>query len=155
MDMMRACRLVVDTGLHAFGWPRERAVAYMANHCAQPLHELENEVTRYIAWPGQVPRMLCSSANGRSYIDFSAYIPTQCDFTEPSDEHISRVLGHHGSNRQALMVAVPLPYLANYTVSIAIARQSLQWQDRWSRRTSISQSIEFIKAASAPSLNPP
>ena len=54
MDMMRACRLVVDTGLHALGWSRDRAVAYMAQHCAQPLHEVEAEVTRYIAWPGQV-----------------------------------------------------------------------------------------------------
>mmetsp|Transcript_32095 Transcript_32095/g.82188 ORF Transcript_32095/g.82188 Transcript_32095/m.82188 type:complete len:147 (+) Transcript_32095:368-808(+) len=53
MDMMRACRLVVDTGLHALGWARTRAVAYMAEHCAQPLHEIEAEVTRYIAWPGQ------------------------------------------------------------------------------------------------------
>ena len=62
MDMMRACRLVVDTGLHALGWSRDRAVAYMAQHCAQPLHEVEAEVTRYIAWPGQVsiaPPLTC------------------------------------------------------------------------------------------------
>jgi uncharacterized protein (DUF885 family) len=49
----RAARLVVDTGLHAFGWPRERAIAFMkALHLAKD-EEIASEVDRYIIWPGQ------------------------------------------------------------------------------------------------------
>ena len=51
--MWRACRLVVDTGLHAQGWTRERAIEYMATRTALPLHEVETETDRYISWPGQ------------------------------------------------------------------------------------------------------
>ena len=53
MEMHRAARLVVDTGLHAFGWSRERAVQFMLEHVALPEGFLINEVDRYIAWPGQ------------------------------------------------------------------------------------------------------
>jgi uncharacterized protein (DUF885 family) len=52
-DSMRACRLVVDTGLHALGWSRQQAIDYMATHTALPLHEVETETDRYISWPGQ------------------------------------------------------------------------------------------------------
>jgi uncharacterized protein (DUF885 family) len=52
-EMWRACRLVVDTGIHAFGWTREQARAYMRDHTALSEHEIETEVDRYIAWPGQ------------------------------------------------------------------------------------------------------
>jgi uncharacterized protein (DUF885 family) len=52
-EMWRACRLVVDTGLHALGWSREQAIAYLAGHTALPLHEVETETDRYISWPGQ------------------------------------------------------------------------------------------------------
>ena len=49
----RAARLVVDTGLHAFGWPRERAIAFMKDlHLAKD-EEIASEVDRYIIWPGQ------------------------------------------------------------------------------------------------------
>jgi uncharacterized protein (DUF885 family) len=52
-EMWRACRLVVDTGLHAMGWSRDRAIAYMAANTALSRHEIETEVDRYISWPGQ------------------------------------------------------------------------------------------------------
>ncbi|MGC6421558.1 MAG: DUF885 domain-containing protein [Flavobacteriaceae bacterium] len=52
-DMWRACRLVVDTGIHAFGWSRQKAIDYMANNTALSLHEVQTEVDRYISWPGQ------------------------------------------------------------------------------------------------------
>ncbi|HEX4742937.1 MAG TPA: DUF885 family protein [Caulobacteraceae bacterium] len=49
----RAARLVVDTGVHAMGWSREQAIAYLADNTALPRHEVETEVDRYISWPGQ------------------------------------------------------------------------------------------------------
>jgi len=52
-DMWRACRLVIDVGLHAKGWSREKAVEYLANNTALSLHEVNTEINRYIAWPGQ------------------------------------------------------------------------------------------------------
>jgi len=52
-EMWRACRLVVDTGLHAQGWTRQQAIDYLASHTALPLHEVETETDRYISWPGQ------------------------------------------------------------------------------------------------------
>ena len=52
-EMWRACRLVVDTGIHAFGWTRRQAIDYMATRTALPLHEVHTEVDRYISWPGQ------------------------------------------------------------------------------------------------------
>jgi uncharacterized protein (DUF885 family) len=52
-DSWRACRLVVDTGLHAFGWGRDQAVDYMLANSALTRTNIENEVDRYVAWPGQ------------------------------------------------------------------------------------------------------
>jgi uncharacterized protein (DUF885 family) len=52
-DAWRACRLVVDTGMHAFGWSRGRAIAFMAEHSALALNNITNEVDRYLGWPGQ------------------------------------------------------------------------------------------------------
>jgi uncharacterized protein (DUF885 family) len=52
-ELMRAVRLVVDTGLHAQRWSRSRAVAYFVEHVAMPEPFLANEIDRYIAWPGQ------------------------------------------------------------------------------------------------------
>jgi uncharacterized protein (DUF885 family) len=49
----RASRLVIDTGLHAFGWSREQAIEYLAANTSLPLHEAQTEVDRYISWPGQ------------------------------------------------------------------------------------------------------
>ena len=52
-EMWRACRLVVDTGIHAMGWSRQQARDYLAERTALSLHEIETEVDRYISWPGQ------------------------------------------------------------------------------------------------------
>ena len=51
--MWRACRLVVDTGLHWKGWSREQALDYLRQHTALSEHEIRTEIDRYIAWPGQ------------------------------------------------------------------------------------------------------
>ncbi len=53
MEMWRACRLVVDTGLHAKGWSREEAVQYMAERLSLTRSAIEAEVDRYIAMPAQ------------------------------------------------------------------------------------------------------
>ena len=52
-EMWRACRLVVDTGIHAKGWMREQVVQYMTENTAMSLHEINTETDRYISWPGQ------------------------------------------------------------------------------------------------------
>ncbi len=52
-EMWRACRLVVDTGMHAFGWTRQQTLDYLANNTALSLHEVRTETDRYISWPGQ------------------------------------------------------------------------------------------------------
>jgi len=52
-EMMRACRLVVDTGLHAFGWTRERAIAYMTENAALNEDFATAEVDRYLVTPAQ------------------------------------------------------------------------------------------------------
>lgn len=52
-EMWRACRLVVDTGIHQKGWSRDQAIAYMLKNLAKSKAEVEVEVDRYIVWPGQ------------------------------------------------------------------------------------------------------
>ena len=52
-DAWRASRLVVDTGMHAKGWTRQQAIAYMLENTALARNNIENEVDRYIGWPGQ------------------------------------------------------------------------------------------------------
>ena len=52
-QIWRAARLVVDTGVHSEHWTRERAIQYLKDYTALPEHEIETEVDRYIAWPGQ------------------------------------------------------------------------------------------------------
>ncbi len=52
-DALRACRLVVDTGMHHLGWSREQAVDFMWANTATTRSNVSNEVDRYIAWPGQ------------------------------------------------------------------------------------------------------
>lgn len=52
-EMWRACRLVVDTGIHAKSWTREQVVRYLSENTALSLHEINTETDRYISWPGQ------------------------------------------------------------------------------------------------------
>ena len=52
-EMWRACRLVVDTGIHVFGWSRQKAVDFMTENTALSIHEVNTEIDRYISWPGQ------------------------------------------------------------------------------------------------------
>ena len=52
-DSWRACRLVVDTGMHAMGWSRQQAIDYMLENTALAKNNIINEVDRYITWPGQ------------------------------------------------------------------------------------------------------
>ena len=60
-DLLRAARLVVDTGIHAFRWSRERALNYFIAHLGDPDRKLANEINRYCVWPGQA----CSYTVGK------------------------------------------------------------------------------------------
>jgi hypothetical protein len=52
-DVWRASRLVVDTGMHAFGWSRQQAIDYMVTNTPASVDEITSEINRYIAMPGQ------------------------------------------------------------------------------------------------------
>ena len=52
-EMWRACRLVIDTGIHAMGWGRQQARDYLAANTALSIHEIATEIDRYISWPAQ------------------------------------------------------------------------------------------------------
>jgi uncharacterized protein (DUF885 family) len=52
-DALRACRLVVDTGMHHLGWSRQRAMQFMWDNTATTHANVRNEIDRYISWPGQ------------------------------------------------------------------------------------------------------
>jgi uncharacterized protein (DUF885 family) len=52
-EMWRAVRLVVDTGMHSKGWSRQQAIDYFVANSSKPLHDIEVEIDRYLAWPGQ------------------------------------------------------------------------------------------------------
>jgi len=51
--MWRACRLVVDTGMHVLGWSRQQAIDHLVENTSSTLLNIINEIDRYIAWPGQ------------------------------------------------------------------------------------------------------
>src|SRR6185369_15095868 len=52
-EMWRACRLVVDTGMHSFGWSRQQAIDFMKENTAKTENDIIVEIDRYIVWPGQ------------------------------------------------------------------------------------------------------
>jgi prolyl oligopeptidase len=52
-EMWRAIRLVVDTGMHEFGWSRDRSIDFFKENAGKAEHDIVVEVDRYIAWPGQ------------------------------------------------------------------------------------------------------
>jgi uncharacterized protein (DUF885 family) len=52
-EMWRASRLVIDTGIHQFGWTRQQAIDYLKGNAAMSEHEITTEIDRYISWPGQ------------------------------------------------------------------------------------------------------
>ena len=52
-EIWRACRLVIDTGVHQYGWSRDQALAYLRDNAALSEHEITTEVDRYISWPAQ------------------------------------------------------------------------------------------------------
>jgi uncharacterized protein (DUF885 family) len=64
-DALRACRLVVDTGIHHLGWSRQQAIDFMYQHTATTLSNVTNEIDRYIGWPGQA----CAYMIGRLEIE--------------------------------------------------------------------------------------
>jgi uncharacterized protein (DUF885 family) len=83
MALMRAARLVIDTGLHAHGWSRDRAMEYFAAHVPLPPEFRASEVDRYISWPGQAlsyqtgkQQILRIRAETRSRVGASFSIPT-------------------------------------------------------------------------------
>lgn len=52
-EMWRACRLVVDTGIHDKGWTRDETITFLTENTALAIHEITTETDRYIGWPGQ------------------------------------------------------------------------------------------------------
>ena len=52
-DSMRACRLVVDTGMHALGWSRQQGIDYVAANSPMSMHSIVEEIDRYLSFPGQ------------------------------------------------------------------------------------------------------
>ena len=75
-DAWRACRLVVDTGMHHFGWSRQRAIDYMRDNTALSDLNIVNEVDRYIADPGQALGYMIGRIRIRALRDRSAQRPT-------------------------------------------------------------------------------
>ncbi len=65
-DAWRACRLVVDTGMHALGWGRDRAIGFMRDNTALSESNIANEIDRYIAWPGQATAYMIGRMRIRS-----------------------------------------------------------------------------------------
>lgn len=67
----RAARLVVDSGIHTKGWSRQKALDYMLNNTAWPPVDLDSEINRYIAWPGQANSYMLGMLNIRRLRNFA------------------------------------------------------------------------------------
>lgn len=100
-ELWRACRLVVDTGLHAFGWSREEAVDFMRSNTGLSHSNIDVEVDRYIVMPGQA---LSYKIGERFMLDLRNMV-REFKGDEFSLKEFHRVILEHG--------AVPLPILAN------------------------------------------
>ena len=90
-EMWRALRLVVDTGLHAKGWSREKAVEFMLANSSMSSHNAQAEVDRYVAWPGQalaykVGELTINRLRGEA----SAALGSRFDLRAFHDEVLSR-----------------------------------------------------------------
>jgi uncharacterized protein (DUF885 family) len=72
-DALRACRLVVDTGMHHYGWSRSQAVDFMWQHTATTEANVNNEIDRYIAWPGQALAYMVGRREIRRLRDAAEY----------------------------------------------------------------------------------
>ena len=99
----RAARLVVDTGLHTLGWTRQQAVDYMLDNTAWPAVDIESEVNRYIAWPGQATAYMLGMLEIRRLRDLAeAELGAAFDLREFHD----RVLGSGNINLPMLAASV-------------------------------------------------
>lgn len=83
-DMFRAVRLVVDTGIHWYGWSFNRAVSYMSRHLAMAITEIETEVQRYISTPAQA---LCYKLGEREILSFRDIYMSRCKNADIKDFH--------------------------------------------------------------------
>jgi uncharacterized protein (DUF885 family) len=70
-EALRAARMVVDPGLHVLGWTREQAIDYMLRHTAENRQAVENEVDRYIGWPGQATAYMLGNLEIRRLRDMA------------------------------------------------------------------------------------
>jgi uncharacterized protein (DUF885 family) len=71
-DALRACRLVVDTGMHYYGWSRSAAIDFMWRNTATTRANVTNEIDRYIAWPGQALSYMIGRREIRRLRDWAA-----------------------------------------------------------------------------------
>ncbi len=72
MEMLRAVRLVVDTGLHALGWPRQRAIDYMLQNTSMAARDVQVEIDRYLSLPGQACAYKCGELKLRELREHAA-----------------------------------------------------------------------------------
>jgi uncharacterized protein (DUF885 family) len=90
-DSWRACRLVVDTGLHHLGWSRQQAIDYLLANSPQAANNIANEVDRYIVWPGQA---LGYKVGQRAILALRARAEAVLGDAFAVDEFHDTVLGH-------------------------------------------------------------
>jgi uncharacterized protein (DUF885 family) len=98
-DAWRAARLVVDTGIHAFGWSREQAIRYLTENTLLAPNNVENEVDRYIAWPGQA---LAYKIGQREILDLRAEARTALGGAFRLAEFHDAVLSHGAVSLETL-----------------------------------------------------